>query len=401
MLDKEKGIDGVTVSTPDHTHAIASLTAMALGKHVYCQKPLTHTIHEARLMTKAARQFKVATQMGNQAHAGEPIRRAVELVRAGVIGAVREVHCWTNRPIWPQGAGPLAERMKLAGQPKPADLDWDLWLGPAKLRDFNPCYLPFKWRGWWDFGTGALGDMACHIMDMPYWALDLGSPDSVEADSGGKTSETGPDWSTITYQFPARKTVGGGTIGASVGPIASVAQPAVKFVWYDGTRDGKANVPRALLQRVAEQARADGHTEKLAENPNGKKRNNASIESPERWDMILVGDAGSMLFNRGSDQWIITPGKQASLAAEVPIVLPRVANEDAEWLAAIRGGPSALSNFDYAGPFTEIVLLGNLAVQLGTKIHWDSVNMKVQGLSAADELIRSEYRKGWSLPITL
>ncbi len=225
MLDKEKGIDGVTVSTPDHTHAVAALAAMVRGKHVYCQKPLTHTIYEARLMTLAARHYKLATQMGNQAHAGEPIRRAVELVRAGVIGPVREVHCWTNRPIWPQADAAISERAKLASQTKPADLDWDLWLGPARQRDYNACYVPFKWRGWWDFGTGALGDMACHIMDMPYWALDLGSPKSVVAQSGGATAETGPAWSTITYEFPARASVGGGESGAAVGPKAATEQP--------------------------------------------------------------------------------------------------------------------------------------------------------------------------------
>lgn len=398
MLDKEKGIDAVTVSTPDHTHAIASLTAMAMGKHVYCQKPLTHTIYEARVMAKAARYYKVATQMGNQAHAGEPIRRAVELVRAGIIGPVREVHCWTNRPIWPQGAAAIAERTKLAGQRKPADLDWDLWLGPALPREFNAAYVPFKWRGWWAFGTGALGDMACHIMDMPYWALDLGAPQTVEAESGGMTDETGPDWSTITYHFPARKKVGGGDKGASVGPVASVEQPPVKFVWYDGVRAGKANAPYDLLARATKEAVAD--EQNIKANRAGKSRQEGqSLDSPARWDLILIGDDGTMLFNRGSEDWIITPGERSELADRIPRSLPRVENEDDEWLAAIRGGPSALSNFDYAGPFTEVVLLGNLAVRLGQKINWDAASLKAIGLPAADNFIRSEYRKGWEIPI--
>ncbi|MCC6512206.1 MAG: Gfo/Idh/MocA family oxidoreductase [Pirellulaceae bacterium] len=403
MLDKEKGIDAVTVSTPDHTHAIASLAAMALGKHVYCQKPLTQTIHEARLMTLAARHFKVKTQMGNQAHAGEPIRRAVELVRAGLIGPVREVHCWTNRPIWPQGAAALAERTKFASQSKPADLDWDLWLGPAKQRDYNACYVPFKWRGWWDFGTGALGDMACHIMDMPYWALDLGSPESVEAESGGMTAETGAEWSTIVYQFPARKSVGGATSGAGVGPVSKVAQPPVKFVWYDGVRNQKPNAPYELLARATKEAAAAEAADTSAKDTpaNGRRpRNQGTIDSPARWDLILVGDDGLMLFNRGSEQWIVTPGSRAEMAASVPKTLPRVENEDAEWLSAIRGESSALSNFDYAGPFTEVVLLGNLAVRLGKKINWDSTAMKAVGVPEADALIRSEYRKGWALPYT-
>lgn len=395
MLDKEKGIDGVTVSTPDHTHAVAALAAMMRGKHVYVQKPLTHTIYEARLLTQAARKYKLATQMGNQAHAGEPIRRAVELVRAGVIGPVREVHCWTNRPIWPQANSALEERKKLAGQPKPSDLEWDLWLGPAANRDYNACYVPFKWRGWWDFGTGALGDMACHIMDMPYWALDLGSPESVGAESGGATSETGPAWSTITYQFPARQTVGGGASGAAVGPKSTVEQPPVKFVWYDGIRDDKANAPYELLGKATKEAAlAEAKRPPATET----KRKPESVDSPARWDLILVGDDGLMLFNRGSENWIVTPGARAESFSQVPKSLPRVDNEDVEWLTAIRGQAPALSNFDYAGPFTEVVLLGNLAVRLGKKINWDSVNMKAIGIPEADALIKGQYRAGWELP---
>lgn len=396
MLDKEKGIDGVTVSTPDHTHAVASLAAMARGKHVYCQKPLTHTIFEARVMTKAAQHYQVATQMGNQAHAGEPIRRAVELVRAGIIGPVREVHCWTNRPIWPQGQAALEERQKLASTAKPADLDWDLWLGPAKPRDFNACYVPFKWRGWWDFGTGALGDMACHIMDMPYWALDLGAPTSVAAESGGATPETGPDWSTITYQFPARTHVGD---GLHAGPKASVAQPPVKFMWYDGMRDGKANAPYELLAQATAEVRAAGQEPASEQGQGRNRRDRGGIDSAGRWDLILVGDDGLMLFNRGSEEWILTPGSRGEMSTSVPKSLPRVENEDAEWLTAIRGGGPALSHFDYAGPFTEVVLLGNLAVRLGKTIEWDSKNLKATNAPEADELIRSEYRPGWELPV--
>ena len=395
MLDKEKGIDGVTVSTPDHTHAVAALAAMVRGKHVYCQKPLTHTIYEARMMTLAARHYKLATQMGNQAHAGEPIRRAVELVRAGLIGPVREVHCWTNRPIWPQADAALNERKKLAGQSKPDGMEWDLWLGPARMRDYNACYAPFKWRGWWDFGTGALGDMACHIMDMPYWALDLGSPESVVAESGGATAETGPAWSTITYQFPARKSVGGGTTGGSVGPKSSIEQPAVKFMWYDGVRDGKANAPYELLAKATKEAAAAEAKQPPATDT---KRKPESVTSPARWDLILVGDDGLLLFERGSEKWFVTPGTRAESFAQVPKSIARVANEDEEWLAAIRGQSIALSNFDYAGPFTEVVLLGNLAVRLGKKITWDAANMKAVGLPEADALIKGEYRPGWELP---
>jgi predicted dehydrogenase len=400
MLQKEKGIDAVTVSTPDHTHAIASLTAMSLGKHVYCQKPLTHSIYEARIMAKAAEYYKVQTQMGNQAHAGEPIRRAVELLRAGIIGPVRQVHAWTNRPVWPQGQKALDERQRLAGGPKPDDLDWDLWLGPAPMRDYNACYVPFKWRGWWDFGTGALGDMACHIMDMPYWALDLGSPRSVEAESGGRTTETGPDFSTITYQFAERASVGGGRLGGAVGPKATVRQPAVKFVWYDGNKDGKQNAPYDLLERVTEEAKKFGADKPVAETRSRRKKKKPSaIDNPQRWDMILVGDDGMMLFKRSSTDWIVTTDRRAGQFAEVPKTIRRVPNEDTEWIESCKGGPKALSSFDYSGPLSEMVLLGNLSVRLGRKIEWDTKALKAINAPEAEKLIRRDYRKGWDLSV--
>ncbi len=399
MLEKEKGIDAVTVSTPDHTHAIASLTAMSLGKHVYCQKPLTHTIYEASLMTRAARHFKVQTQMGNQAHAGEPIRRAVELVRAGIIGPVREVHAWTNRPIWPQGQKALDERRRLAKEPKPAGLEWDLWLGPAPQRQYNKCYVPFSWRGWWDFGTGALGDMACHIMDMAFWALDLGSPLSVEAESGGQTKETGPDWSTITYQFAARKTIGGGETGSAVGPKAAVEAPAVKYVWYDGNKDGKQNAPYELFERaVAEAPKKDASEPAVNAKGKPRKKPQPGANDPRSWDVILVGDEGLMLFRRSQTDWIVTPARRNEQFANVPKTIRRVPNEDTEWLEACKGGPKALSNFDYAGALTEMVLLGNLAVRLGKKIEWDAKALKATNAPEADELIRTQYREGWKLP---
>jgi predicted dehydrogenase len=398
MLEKEKGIDAVTISTPDHTHAHPALMAMALGKHVYCQKPLTHSVHEARLLTQAAERYGVQTQMGNQAHAGEPIRRAVELVRAGVIGPVREVHAWTNRPIWPQGQAALDERERLADQPKPSGLDWDLWLGPAPDRPFNGCYVPFRWRGWWDFGTGALGDMACHIVDMAYWALDLGWPTAIQAESSGLTDETGPLWSTITYQFPARASVGSGQQGSAVGPRAVVAQPPVKFVWYDGSRDGKPNAPYELLQRATEEAGEDFDEEPASDSPAKKKKKApGGIDSPGRWDLILVGEQGLMLFQRGNTNWIVTPSSRLEALADVPRTIPRVANEDVEWVEACKGGPKALSSFDYSGPLTEMVLLGNLAVRLGKPIQWDAGALKATNAPEADELIRRQYRPGWEL----
>jgi predicted dehydrogenase len=350
MLEKEeKRLDAVTVSTPDHTHCHPSVMAMRMGKHVYCQKPLTHCIWEARLMAQTAKEFGVATQMGNQAHAGEPIRRAVELIRAGLMGKVSEVHTWTNRPIWPQG---MKERPD--PEPVPSGLDWDLWLGPAPMRPYNSAYCPFKWRGWWDFGTGALGDMGCHIMDMPYWSLDLKYPTTVEADSEGNTGESGPTAATVTYQFPAGEYC-----------------HELKYVWYDGKRMppedviGDAGVP---ANQVA-----------------------------SRFDLVMIGDKGKFFFKRNRTEWLITPKTILDDFEEPPQTIPRVPDEDAEWIEACKGGPAALSNFANAGPFTETVLLGNLAIRLGKKIQWDGPNMKATNAPEADVLIRREYRKGWEL----
>ena len=350
MLEKQKDIDAVTVSTPDHVHAVASMAAMHLGKHVYCQKPLSHSIHEARTMTEIAAEKNLTTQMGNQAHAGEPIRRAVELVRAGIIGKVTEAHVWTNRPIWPQGL-----KKRPGKQNIPAGLDWDLWLGPAPKRNYNAAYVPFKWRGWWDFGTGALGDMACHIMDMAFWSLDLKYPDSVEAEQGGNSEECGPNWSTITYRFPARGD-----------------NPPVKLVWYDGRKDGQANLP----------------------NPDA-----AGGVNLRGYGSYLVGEKGNFYFNRGRTNWLITGRNKDEIAQfekDVPKTVPRTKDEDYEWIEGIKGGNTPLSHFAHSGPFTETVLLGNLAVRTGQKIDWDGPAMK-PSVPEAEQYVRRKYRKGWSL----
>jgi predicted dehydrogenase len=350
MLEKEdKRLDAVTVSTPDHTHCHASVMAMRMGKHVYTQKPMTHSIGEARLMARTAEEMGVATQMGNQAHAGEPIRRGVELIRAGLIGKVREVHTWTNRPIWPQG---LTERP--APETVPSGLDWDLWLGPAPQRPYSSAYVPFKWRGWWDFGTGALGDMGCHIMDMPYWALDLKHPTSVVAESEGNTAESGPTAATITYQFPA---------GEYCDPL--------KFVWYDGKR----MPPEEVIAEAGMSAQ----------------------QVAGRFDLVMIGEKGKFFFNRSSLNWLVTPESRLEDFQETPQTLPRVTDEDVEWIDACKGGPPALSNFAHSGPFTEVVLLGNLAIRLGKEIQWDGPAMKATNAPEADALIQREYRQGWEL----
>ncbi len=350
MLEKnENRLDAVSVSTPDHTHCHAAVTAMRMGKHVYCQKPLTHSIAEARLMAETAKKYKVATQMGNQAHAGEPIRRAVEWIRAGVIGKVKEVHAWTNRPIWPQG---------LKGRPKPeaipAGLNWDLWLGPVQPQPYSSAYCPFKWRGWWDFGTGALGDMGCHIMDMPYWSLDLKYPTSVHAESTGNSSVSGPTAATVTYRFAPGK-----------------YSDELKFVWYDGD-----NMP-------AQSVIADCGLAKAA--------------VAKKFDLVMVGENGKMFFKRSSTDWVITPEAVANEFKSPEPTIPRVESEDAEWLAACKGGPAALSNFANSGPFTEVVLLGNLAIRTGKKLKWDGPAMKATNCPEADQYIHRRYRKGWEL----
>jgi predicted dehydrogenase len=348
MLEKEKSIDAVTVSTPDHMHFPAAMWAMRMRKHVYCQKPLTHTIREARWLAEAARKYKVATQMGNQGHSDAKLRRNVELVQAGVLGQVREVHCWTDRPIWPQG---ISRPSQTPPPPIPEGLDWDLWLGVAPERPYSPAYVPFNWRGFWDFGTGALGDMGCHVMDMPFWALKLGSPTTVEAQQEGMTSESAPRSATITYEFPAR------------GPL-----PPVKFVWYDGGRKPSASLVKG-----------------------GALDTNGVILVGEK-DSMIAGYWGAARFNSGATYEDFK---------SVSETLPKGSNFDRchyeEWINACKGGPKAFSNFDNSGPLTETVLLGNVALRAGAKIEWDARHLKIKNLPEANRLLGKQYRKGWKV----
>lgn len=359
MLDKEsKRIDAVSVSTPDHTHFPAAIWAMRRGKHVYCQKPLTHSIWEARQMALAAKQFNVATQMGNQGHASESVRLGVEWIRGGIVGKVQEVHTWTNRPIWPQG---LTTRPKV--QPTPSMLNWDAWLGPAPKRPYHEAYCPFNWRGWWDFGTGALGDMGCHIMDMPYWALELSYPTHVRADSKGNTAESGPTESTVAYTFAPGK-----------------YHDELKFVWYDGNRMPPRDVTSGIVDTI-----------------DGTKRELTAQEVQKRFHAIVVGDKGKFFFSRSNaKQWRTAPGTLAEGFAPKKLI-PRVPNEDVEWLTACRGGSPAASSFEFSGPFTEVVLLGNLAIRLDKPIDWDGESMTATNAPEAAELIRRSYRKGWDI----
>jgi predicted dehydrogenase len=340
---EQKNIDAVTVSTPDHCHAPASVMAMRLGKHVYCQKPLTHSVYEARVMRQVARENKVATQMGNQGHSEAGSRKMVEWIRDGVIGQIREAHVWTDRAIWPQGIGRPAGRPAVPGR-----LKWDLWLGPAPERPYHPAYHPFKWRGFWDFGTGALGDMACHNMDMAFWALDLKAPTTIEAKSSPVNSETAPKWSVIRYDFPKR------------GKLAPVS-----VTWYDG---GKK--PPAKL----------AHGQKLPGNGS-----------------LMIGEKGTLFVPHYWGEGKLLPlGDFSAYKGPAPS-LPKPVGHHKEWLIACKGGPAALSNFDYAAGLTGMVLLGNLAVRMGKKITWDDEKMRCVGLPEADPLIRREYREGWTI----
>ncbi|HEY8750370.1 MAG TPA: Gfo/Idh/MocA family oxidoreductase [Tepidisphaeraceae bacterium] len=345
MLDSQKDIDAVVVTIPDHQHAVAAMAAMMRGKHVYCQKPLTHDIYEARVLRDAARKYKVATQMGNQGHANEPLRTQVDWIRAGVLGQVHDVHLWTNRPIWPQGADRPTDT-----PPVPTGLDWDLWLGTAPQRPYSPAYHPFKWRGFWDFGTGALGDMGCHIIDIPFWALDLGGNCTVEAESGGQTLESGPKWSIVTWRFPAR------------GKLVPLVMK-----WYDG---GKLPIqPAGMSDEAWNDAKEGG--------------------------VIFIGDKGVMAGSRAKMPNVL--GEYGKDLKPPDRTIPTSPGHYVEWLEACKGGPAAGTNFDYATPLTETVLLGNLAIRVGKPIAWDSAHMKVTNHPEANALIRREYRKGWGL----
>ena len=346
MLDKQGNeIDALTVSTPDHMHARVAMHAMRMGKHVFVQKPLTHDIAEARMLTEAAREFKVATHMGNQGHQGEGVRRVCEWIWAGRIGPVHEVHIWTNRPgnLWPQ---PVTRPTDTP--PVPETLDWDLWVGTAPMRPYSPAYVPHNWRGFWDFGCGALGDMGCHVMDAAYTGLKLGYPTAVEAKSEGANEEGGPAWSIIKYEFPARDDM-----------------PAVNAFWYDG---GK------LPERPA----AVPADEKLGDDASGT---------------LFIGEKGMITCGEYSNEPRLVPYEKP----DVPRTIPKSVGHYETWIQACKGGEPAGGNFDYAGPFTEMVLLGNLAIRSGQRIEWDAANMNCTNVPEANKYVRREYREGWKL----
>ncbi len=349
MLETQKDIDVVVIATPDHVHAAATAMAMKLGKHVHCQKPLTHSVYEARQIGKLARERKVATQMGNFGQAGEEPRRVAELMWGGAIGNLKEVHAWSNRnpDISPRGIPRPKET-----PPCPSHLDWELWLGPAPARPFHPCYHPFAWRGWWDFGTGVLGDIGCHELSGIFKAMKIGDPVSVEACSTNWqrpkeiSNETAPLASITHYKFAARDTHG---------PLS--------IFWYDGGM--RPPRPEGLAPN-----------EKFAEGDG----------------TMYVGDKGFMLRDR------LFPESRRQEFGRPPQKLARSPGHWKEFLDACRGGKPAGSNFaDHAAHLAEVVLLGNIAIRMNRKLEWDAVNMKFPNCPEADKFVNPPYREGYAL----
>src|SRR5260221_1611394 len=371
MLDKESHIDACTVSTPDHTHAVAAMAAIVRGKHVYVQKPLTHDIYEARMLTEAARKHKVVTQMGNQGGSGSDVRKLKEWYDAGLMGDVHTVTCWTNRPVWPQGvATPTG---KFVG---PTELEWALWLGTATAIDYNPAYLPFNWRGWWKFGTGALGDMACHIMDPVFRVLPIDYPSEVECSATtawignfqeASFNDSCPSSSIVHFTYPGKN-----------------GKPDIQLSWMDG----------GLLPRRP--------VELLPDEPMGN----------EDGGVIFEGTKGKMMADCYGENPRLLPTRLMTEVALPPQKLARVPEGHyLQWAnACMKGFGNAVTSapFDYAGPFTESILMGNLAIRSYNlkvnngfpgrkKLLWDAKNMKITNFDEANAFVKREYRMGWSL----
>jgi predicted dehydrogenase len=375
MLDRQKDIDAVLVATPDHMHASIALAAMDLGKHVYVQKPLCWSVEEARKLSRRAKETKVATQMGNQGHSSDDGRTAVEYIWAGAIGEVREVHIWTNRPLgyWPQGVprpAPLTpgpEPLKWSGRdvntrlaaaicgdyPVPDGLAWDLFLGTAASNvNYHPIYHPFNWRGWTDWGVGAIGDMGAHLIDHTMWALDLGFPTSVENISTPFNGVSYPTATITFYDFPARGSM-----------------PPVKLTWYDGGL--KPNKPEEL----------------------------GDEELKKEGGALLIGTKGKLLHDTYGYKPRLLPKSLHDSFGKPPQKLPRIANEHHElnWVEAAKGKAEASCPFDYAARLTEVMLLGIVALRAGKKIYYNGANMRVTNVLAANDFLRRDYRQGWSI----
>jgi predicted dehydrogenase len=335
----EKSIDAVMVSTPDHTHAPISAMAMRMGKHCYCEKPLTHDVYEARTLTQLAKQKNLVTQMGTQMHACQNYRRVVELIRAGTIGPVTEARLWFGKS-WGTGVRPRET------QEPPKHLHWDLWLGPAPFRPYNPCYLPGSWRCWWDFGNGTFGDMSCHIMDLAFWALDLRHPSSIEAEGPPVDAEGTPTKLTVRYEFPARG-----------------QQPPVKLTWCDGDQ------------------RPDFLT---------------GVELPSEPIGVLFKGRDGLLWAGYDSRQLYPKEKFKGFKAPPPSIPDSVGHHEEFFRACKTGGPTTC-NFDYSGALTEAALLGTVAYRVGKRLEWDADSLKAVNCPQADRYLRRPYRDGWTL----
>lgn len=390
-------IDAVIVATPDHTHAIIAAQAIRMGKHVYVQKPLTHSVYESRMLRNLSNEYKVATQMGNQGNSGDGIRQTCEWIWDGAIGEIEEVHAWTNRPIWPQGLERPAETPST-----PPTLDWDSFIGPAQWRPYHPAYTPWNWRAWWDFGTGALGDMACHIVDPAFWALKLGNPDYIYGSSTQVNTESAPHSEVVHYEFPDR------------GKVGKISLPALKMTWYDG-----------------------GHLP-----PRPDELPDGQIMGDQSGGVMFVGSKGKLMTGCYGRNPILLPGELDKDYKRPEPSIRRIEDcfgggHERDWVRACKESPDSRvetsSNFNYSGPLNEMVVMGNLAVRLQDlkrKLKWDGENMRITNISeedeirvvttdkfnvidghphfdtqyatikakpAAEEYIRHTYREGWEL----
>jgi predicted dehydrogenase len=364
MLDERRDIDAVIVATPDHTHTVVALAAIQRGKHVYVQKPLAHSVYEARVLTEAARKQGVMTQMGNQGHSGEGARLICEWIWGGAIGPVREAHCWTNRPVWPQG---IEVGRPEETPPVPATLDWEKWIGPAAMRPYHPTYHPGTWRAWWDFGTGSLGDLGCHIMDPACWALKLKYPLSVEGcistywhalwKKTEPKNEQYPRSTIARFKFPARE-----------------GMPEVKLTWWDG---GMMPERPEDLEPGRRMGDSDG-------------------------GVLFIGDKGKLMCGcYGKSPRLIPEAKMKDYQQPAKTLARIPGGQDGheqDWVRACKDGKPASSNFDYSGPLSEMVLMGNLAVRYPDRqLLWDGEKMAVTNDAAANAYVRPQYRQGWSL----
>jgi predicted dehydrogenase len=343
LLDREKNIDAVLVATPDHAHAVTAMAAIQLGKHVYCEKPLTHSVYEARTLASAAKEAGVATQMGNQGHSGDGIRETCEMIWDGAVGTIQEIHAWSSVGGWASGNRPTEQ------MPIPDGFDWDIWLGPAKFRPYHIAYAPYNWRGWWDFGTGAVGDMACHNIDPAVWALKLNHPVSIAAKPDKIHPEIVPDKSTIVYEFPARDEL-----------------PPIRLTWYDG----------GLLPETPEEL-------------GGRSLGGNGI--------LFIGKKGKILCGGwGGAPRLLPDDLRKSYKAPKPSI-PRSNGHHRDWLDACKGGKEASGSFEYSARLTELVLLANIAQRIDEKLEWNGPEMNFTNLNEANQYLNPPYRKGWSL----